>query len=105
MKQKRYIEMAEHTAFLKKVAEARKHQREYIETGTAIYQWMLFLGFLGIFVMPLVSANNLYLYFSFAVGTFGALTNLYKTEKNRKEFPKKFPEEADLIAEHDELMK
>jgi hypothetical protein len=95
----------EHVEYLKKVAAAKNHFEKYIRTGATMYYWAMSLGFLGTFVFPLWTSDSKYTYFSLVVGVLGGLIYLYKTEKNRKEFPRKFPEESDIMAEHDELLK
>ncbi|MFA5830979.1 MAG: hypothetical protein WC878_04080 [Candidatus Paceibacterota bacterium] len=95
----------EHTEYLKKVTAAKKHEKECERIGATRYYWMTFLGFLGSLIISTISLGPLYSYFSFAIGILGGLLYLYKSEKNKKEFPKKFPEESRLIAEYEELLK
>jgi len=91
----------EHVEYLKKVAMAKKHEKEYRETGVKFYYWVFLLGALGVITVP----DTPYLLFSLVICLLGGLICVYKTEKNKNEFSKKFPEEDRIMNEHEELLK
>jgi len=91
----------EHVEYLTKVAMAKKHRKEYGETGKRIYFGLMYGGLLGIFLVPI----PLYQHVFALVALVAAIIFFLKQEKNKNEFSKKFPEEERIIAECEKLLK
>ena len=96
----------EHAEYLKKVTAAKKHQTEYRNAGTNLYCLALIFGVFGGFILASVMPEGSYLPFitvvaGFLIGGIG----FFKIDRNLKEFCEKFPEENQIIAEYEELLK
>ncbi len=118
------MEYTDFRDYLKKVAEAKKHRNEYLKKGIKGCERGLTVGLVGMMTSAAILAfilaipngygintdtleNILFLaFFFFAILVFsGAFSFLIKKDKNEKEFSGKFPKEASLILEYEEIIK
>ncbi|MCX6738861.1 MAG: hypothetical protein NT098_02280 [Candidatus Parcubacteria bacterium] len=110
--------------YLKKVAEAKKHRNEYLKKGIKVYERLLSIGLVGmtastatiLFVLATPHKYGInpdtvenFLLSIFTLFTilimFSTISGLIKKGKNEKEFSEKFPKEASLILEYEEIIK
>jgi len=93
----------DYVEYLKKVAAAKKHWQEYVGGKGKIYLYGMWLGTIGFLLsghFPIIVTWSLA-----ALSVISGIVGLMKKIRAEKDFGKEFKKEADIIAEHDELLK
>jgi uncharacterized membrane protein YdcZ (DUF606 family) len=91
----------DHVEYLKKVAMAKKHRKEYEGVGNAIIIIATISVFIGIYLVPNVGCLFTLMLLAIVLCAIG----LIQDHCSIKKFEEKFPEENQIIAEHEELLK